>query len=549
MRFSTALLARWAEEAPRDAMNWAMALPSTQRRDGCITVALDSWTRVDPAAAEAWVRENRTWKPRQAWQTFLTALAATDPEKAVTLAGTLPPEMMANRRMLEYPIIQAWTQTDPAAAIAWAENQGSPSQRKQLINTAVSLWAVEEPLAAATYAAAVKSRDERRALYTQIAQTWVKRDPDAALRWVQGLDPLEQPFCYQAAARGLAGSDPDRALQVVGLISNTTQRYQALSGMMYMLGGQRTAQLIKSLPADSKRATLIEQSLWALNNESPADMIAFIEEMAPSLTARTLQRVPAMVAEYNIPKALELCNLIKESQPQQSALQGVLSRWASDEPAAAMAYAEALPDGPSRTNCINQGVAVWANADPAAALDWAVRFKDWPYPNPLSQALSAWAGRDPREAVAYVEKLESGTTFKQRVAMDVLQQWSRQEPSAALVWAQGFPEGETRDSAVETVVSQWIGTDAEAAEAFVRNMPATKGRDKAASTVINRMSHEYPERAAGLASMIGDEAMRTRSVRAVMQNWLRNDPEPAKAWLGRSALSEDEKRALLGGGR
>ncbi len=549
-RFGSLLLTRWAEQAPRDAMEWVLALRPSQRRDAWIAATLDTWTRVDPKAAEAWVRQNSAWRPQQAWHTFLTSLAVTDSEGAVAMLSALPPDVMMNRRSLDYTLVRMWAMNDPTAAIAWAENAGSPSQRRHLITSAVSSWAAYEPAAAAAYAAAVTQTDDRRALQSQVAQAWARTDADAAVAWVQAItDDTARNQCLQSVAQSIARAEPDRAVKLLELITSETIKQQALASVISLVGWDRAEKMIRSMPAGRKRAALVERSLWSLGHENPAMMISLVEELATELTPNTLSSAAGMVAEYNVPKALEICRLVKSASVQQSALQSVVGRWAVENPTAALAYAESLPDGATRTNCINHGVQAWAATDPQAAIVWASRFKDLPYPNPLSSAISAWAGRDPSEAADYVSRIDPGTPFQRQAAMGVLSQWSWKDPAAAAAWALGFPEGETRVSAITTVVSTWCGSDEDAATAFVQKLPAGQGRDKAIETIVGRISHNNPERAIVVAGLIGDAAVREQRLTGIAQNWMRNDPEAAKAWVTQAPLSDEQKRMILGSGK
>lgn len=93
--------------APREAVNWALGLPSGSGRDHAIGMISESWIRNDPMGASQWI-------------------------------GELPAGQMKDQAI--QPLVSNLQRDDPEAAFVWALAASDPNRRNDLISSVVSQW-------------------------------------------------------------------------------------------------------------------------------------------------------------------------------------------------------------------------------------------------------------------------------------------------------------------------------------------------------------------------------------------------------------------------
>ncbi len=82
---------------------------------------------------------------------------------------------------------------------------------------------------------------------------------------------------------------------------------------------------------------------------------------------------------------------------------------------------------------------------------------------------------------------------------------------------------------------------------WLQKLPASNERNAAVTAYANTVTPRDPEGAATWAATVGDENKRENAVRAVYQQWKRNDESAANRWLaGSAALSDDAKKRIGG---
>ncbi len=119
------------------------------------------------------------------------------------------------------------------------------------------------------------------------------------------------------------------------------------------------------------------------------------------------------------------------------------------------------------------------------------------------------------------------------------------DPKAAAAWAGGFPEGNTREQAINTVMSSWAHNYPAGAGQWLATLPAGKAQERAIQSYVSQLSYQYPEMAAPWAERIPDENQRLFSIENVARQWLEVDRRSAEAWLNNTSLPQDRKQRLL----
>ena len=240
-------------------------------------------------------------------------------------------------------------------------------------------------------------------------------------------------------------------------------------------------------------------------------------------------------------------------------------RWMRSDPAAALAWFQALPMD-QRTPEITSGIAAARMAqDPAATLSWLSTLPDgpakdasrksildnamdgvkdftameskltnfptdwhdsarlqWLSKNPptdasgQAQQLKAIFARDPAKAEHYTAK---------RAIQSIATNYTKSGDFAGgTAWAMTMPPGEPQAAATAAVVQAWTQKDPAAASTWVSDLPAGHTRDAAASSMINQIQKDDPSSALVWAQSISDGEKRRTQTRGVFQSWFKNQP-------------------------
>ncbi len=134
----------------------------------------------------------------------------------------------------------------------------------------------------------------------------------------------------------------------------------------------------------------------------------------------------------------------------------------------------------------------------------------------IDDVIGDLARQDPQAAAAFLK--EQTSEDAQRDGMrELMPTWANQNPAAALAYAESFPQGDVRDSALGGYV--WGNNTSPPADLIK------------------------------VAESIDDEGDRNRTVGVAYMRWMREDADAAKASIEASTVLSDEAKERLSEGR
>ena len=306
-----------------------------------------------------------------------------------------------------------------------------------------------------------------------------------------------------------------------------------------------------------------------LSVEDPADRIAGLLKYAEGLSSS------------EIPQALEdIRQTSAHWDPEAKMIAHILlTRWAIDDPEAALASIEGIDLGKfgadpisvlSGVASVNPDIAIswlddpdnkmvklpfmgqilagsiakeWVRSDPDAALAWANALPKSQKAGAYTGVLGSLASTDPRRAASLASNLAPGGS-REHVIGEIAQSWAESSPKEALDWAATL-EGKERQRALNTSLGELARTDRESAAKFVESMDADE-RTTYLKSVSSEWASEEPAEAAEWVMDLASESDSDEGVGAalgdVLWKWTREDPEAAGNWL-----NEQEKGPTLDG--
>ena len=268
------------------------------------------------------------------------------------------------------------------------------------------------------------------------------------------------------------------------------------------------------------------------------------------------------------------------SAPRQRdrALEDVLDKAGLEEVKKALAWAEALPEGPMKKAALEKIVERWGELDGAGATAYAMQiYGQTGNSGLLRDALEGWARKDPQGAINQLSSLEVNERLARDIRRDLVGQWTEQnpaaaasyasanrntnnwgglvsavadewakrDPQAAATWAANLPSGLDKRSAIYEAIVGWADSDLNGAASFVASQPAGESRDAMAGTLARQIGREDP--AAGLkwAAMVADAATQERAAAGALVDLYRRDTNQALQLLQSSSISAQVQQAVL----
>ena len=153
------------------------------------------------------------------------------------------------------------------------------------------------------------------------------------------------------------------------------------------------------------------------------------------------------------------------------------------------------------------------------------------------------AQEDPRAAGEWVMGL--GIAEKDRAIASVAYEWGRKSPEEAADWVSGIEDLDLRSRGMETVVETWTRQDAEAAGTWLGQMLPAPELDRPVRSYAMMVQERDPGAAIAWANTITDDQLRGETVSRIGGEWLRRNPDEAKAFLQTQESIPENLQPLL----
>ncbi|MDG2400553.1 MAG: sigma-70 family RNA polymerase sigma factor [Akkermansiaceae bacterium] len=227
---SLSILSALAALDPKRAANWLTSPANTRAYYPIVghvlsgTIAKE-WARQDPRAALEWAQTLADQQQAGAYSGVLGTIAATDPQKAATLALGLKAGDARNDILAE--IAQSWARYSPVKALAWTLTL-PPEARGHATSRALESWSKTHPEKAAQYLDENPNPEHLKL----IANQWSKRDPEGTANWIAS--KTESPQRNSALADTLwhwTTQTPKAATAWIEGLPAGNSRDQAIAGL------------------------------------------------------------------------------------------------------------------------------------------------------------------------------------------------------------------------------------------------------------------------------------------------------------------------------
>ncbi|MEY2906237.1 MAG: hypothetical protein RLZZ408_708 [Verrucomicrobiota bacterium] len=308
--------------------------------------------------------------------------------------------------MLQHDAVQSLDPSQILDALSEANSMKTSLERQQLRNMLLSRWVESDPKAALAYAQGIGNATEKSDAIGTVASSWGFKDFAAAKAWVESLPPgTLRNQSMDHILYGLARKDPATAMGIAS-----------------------------SLPGDqgisSQRYALNE---WANKNADAA--IRYVSELPNGVTKeRALRQMIYKIAENNPAKAIDLLDLIPPGNQQNHAIETIAANWAMNDKKAALDWANQQTDQEVRSRILDGAIRAMQTTDPKGALELAQslpvgKSRD----DKIIVSLFSMAQSDPQSAIGLASGM-ADANLRSKAQQSVVTRWMRGDPTAATQW-------------------------------------------------------------------------------------------------------------------
>lgn len=255
--------------------------------------------------------------------------------------------------------------------------------------------------------------------------------------------------------------------------------------MLALLTDENAGRLMRSLSDDDRGTPFGRAALarwlhldaftavsWLAAQPNPSDTEA-------QLAARNFVENPAGFES--------IVGVLPTSDWKQTLLREASLADAAAYPQDAVALAQRMQPGASRTDTLQTVAYDWMGRNPAAATEWIEHVTDPALRAPLLVAgAKAIAATDPDLAAHWLASLGASDRTAGDAMLCVVETWADHAPAQAAGWVAQLSAPAVREAAVGLVTERWLETDPSAAIAWIRQLPEHE-------TILARLEQQQRE--------------------------------------------------------
>jgi hypothetical protein len=391
------------------------------------------------------------------------------------------------------------------------------------------------------------------------------------------------------AASGKRISRP-AGMDEISRLPGNSNRIQALIAFYSGLSPEQLeaeARKLESLPMNERlMASFLLFGRWA--EVDPTAAMSFSSTMGfsgmfvrPTILQSWASVDPANAAKYYAenPREFAMMGMMGGGRGPMGGQAGasiIAGEWARQDPAGALAWANTLTT--EKNQALSAIAGEVAKTDPKKAADmlagmsggdlrsaysrvaeqygasnfdeaqaWIRTLPADQQADALASAIGGLSNKDPQAAARHLMQMEDGDA-KNDVLGEVIGDWARVNPSAAGELLKSQKDPDAQRVTMRDLMPAWVGQNSAAALEYANSYPAGPVRDSALQSYVWSNQSAPPADLVKVAESISDEGDRNRTLGIAASRWMREEPEPAKAYIQQNTtLPEGTKQRILSG--
>jgi hypothetical protein len=474
------LLRAWAEADPDGAVDAAFAAGSSvsQARENA-SIVLAHLAVVKPEAFFARVKEDPSAVSHDVFTKAMQTMARHDPAAARLEYESLPEKVKSG---MTGPFAEGWARKDLQGALTWAKQLPEPARQGAIFGIIAEIGPGNPQTALREAAAYLEKDGESKEapvwVVKAIARGLAREQPEKALEWVRahssGADQ-RKIIGWEVLPWIASGDGPDagtRIVRALGQMDDETLKGGLKNFLSTWQPADPAAQLLALAglpPADSRWEVMSAAAeLWALREPTAA-----LKEARETQDESLRYYISGALGNHfcdtrNAEGFMQVMPLLNPKF--KAGFCGTFAKLlAWETPERGVQFTGQLAEGsPERHAAIESMAPFYGSQDPAAALAWAESLKDDERTLGLGHVFKSWGNEDPLAVSRYVQALPPGQTRDVGAGMLALN-LAQTEPDSAFAWMQSVNHAETRETLYGLILRSWTRLDAVAARQSIED--------------------------------------------------------------------------------
>lgn len=584
------ILSGWAGSNPQEAANWWKKQASDDLFFGGDSI-FQAWAKKNPKEALDWIQASLSdERATQALNGVASGWAEADPQAAAQWAY----QMEEDKSFLLSTVISRWAgdwgdQGDASPVKDWCQKLPSGNKKTTALEALGQWWGYRQPTQALLWMKSLAGAEEQAAFLKGVAKMYGWNNAELGLAW---LEAVRDPQLKRVGVMGVVESwSQSRRGEVERWIAGLPEgdlKKTALEGLQNSenscgppIAQRRTLtfptppeleRLLKAPVDQSRQDALVKYALeWFEKDPEKATqwisakLKGYVLTKTAGAVARKwsqkdlagasvwVQKIPpfwrdfvaALGSEWAGENPQEKAKAVLEwpdNMRKHVILRGVVERWAQDDPAAAFAWVQALPAGPTKTDARKGLIVGWMVKDEPGCRKYVESMTDPTEKQiALHYVMHGLARLKPKEALAFMGTLSERGAEPPTYCLG--KEWASVDPAAAADWAKGLAEGAAKEQALQGILRQWVYVDAVQVANWAASLPEKESRVQALNAVMEKWIEQNPERGLAWAQNQPDAETKTASISAAVRTWAQLDPAEARKWV--AGLTDEKLKKNL----
>lgn len=337
------LIGRWAQSDPRAALDAAMTIEQSGKRNQAVGSAVATWGNSDFDAALSYARAVNDDGMRGEILKSLSQQGHGDPKKMLDVVlESMPPG-------------EAFTQAVGSIFGTWANN--SPKEA----------------------AAAVANLPTGKALNTavqRLASSWISTggQPDEVFKWARTLPQGEaQNTAYTAVFDRWSQDDPKAAIEALGNVAGSA-RENIVGSIADNWAENAPDDVIRwansSLADAGERTEAVTRAISKMTDASPEKAAAAVAALPQDQRSKAMESLVRTWSSRDMSAAGQWLDKQPAGPAKDASLRTFANQMADDDPQSAMAWANNISDAREKQRAMEQVARQWVRSEPEAARAW-----------------------------------------------------------------------------------------------------------------------------------------------------------------------------------
>lgn len=340
----TSVIAQWAETDPRAALDAALTIQESSKRNDAVGTAVGAWGKSDFNAALAYATAVGDSGMRAKILSQLSRQSHDDPQKMLNV-------------LLEH--------MPPGESFASS------------VDRVVTSWAKDDPSAAAAAVLALPAGATLSRVTHGFASSWLSNGgaPDEILRWAGRLPQGEaQERAYAGLFSAWSKKDPQSAVQAISRLSGPAKReaMESLADSWSRLSPDDTLRWATSSAASTpnERNSLIATTIRNMADGSPEKAAAAVASLPQAHRAEAMKSLINQWSAKDMPAAAQWLDKQPAGEAKDASLRTLADKIANDDPQSALSWVANISDTRKKLSAMEQVARQWMRNDPTAARAW-----------------------------------------------------------------------------------------------------------------------------------------------------------------------------------